>query len=53
MKKNNNIEAIQHISSPAFSYIKITTTWNALPYDVVSSRTAVNTHIVEPLGQTL
>ena len=38
---NINSKAIQYISSTAFQPINITTTWNALPYDVVNSR-AVN-----------
>ena len=41
MEKNNS-EAIQYISSAAFSPINITTTSNAPPYGVVNSRT-VNT----------
>ena len=41
MEKNNS-EAIQYMSSTAFFPINITTTWNALPFDVVNSRT-VNT----------
>ena len=40
--KKINSEAIQYISSTAFFSINITTTWNALPYGVVNSRT-VNT----------
>ena len=37
-----NSAAIQYISSTAFFPINITTTWNALPYDIVNSGT-VNT----------
>ena len=40
--KKINSEAIQYISSTAFSPINITTTWNAVPHDVVNSGT-VNT----------
>ena len=42
MEKKINSEAIQYVSSTAFFPINITTTWNALPYDVVNSRT-INT----------
>ena len=41
MEKNNS-KAIQYISITAYLPINITTTWNALPYDVVNNRT-VNT----------
>ena len=37
-----NSEEIQYISSTTFFPINSTTTWNALPYDEVNSRT-VNT----------